>query len=239
MSAPFAVSGTAVSFQVKNGLAPGALDDEGRSKGPRALVRTLAFSATVTQLVLDFQRIEDSQRLEFVQAIFIDNSQNPSPIQVTSPLTFQTKTIKAGGQGYLPTLSAAPGFQFNSLGGQVANAPVNVNIHFLNFMVPLAVWDTSGGLVHDFSANKPALLANAIATMPVNPSRNYLYAQNQSGETVQLVLDDAAGNNQSVILLAPGVGAGNQGADYTEYGFKGRARIMATTGNDQVCLREN
>jgi len=226
------ITGKSSPFQTKNGLAP-----EG---GPKVIGKTVAFSATVQTVILDFLRVLDVEDFALLQAIKIDNSQNPAPLYISQSVTNETSVIKGGHQGLIPVLQAVPNMQFDSLGGVLSNGAVNVNIHFLNFMVPAAVWDSTGGLCLDHSANKPALLGSLLATANVNAQRGSLYAQNQSANPMQLVFDDGAGNNQSVILLAAGTGANAQGADYgPDYAFKYRARMFSGNAADQCLLRES
>ncbi len=94
----------------------------------------------------------------------------------------------------------------------------------------------------DFSANAPALLANLLATSPVNFKRQGWACQNQSGDTIQIVLDDGAGGTPTIFLCDPGAGANKQGADWSlsQAGIVhyGRIRVFSSSPTDQVGVRE-
>src|SRR5271170_3496485 len=86
----------------------------------------------------------------------------------------------------------------------------------------------------DYSVSAPPV-ASICATPLAGPvvSLNGFYVQNQSAVTLYVVLDDpAAETTAGVMLLAPGAGAGQQGADTNLLpGFKGRIRVCGTSGS--------
>ena len=90
----------------------------------------------------------------------------------------------------------------------------------------------SGSFGTDHSANPPSLGGlNLLATVNANAKRNAVGVQNQSTATLTLVRDDGAGNNTTVLILAPAAAAGAQGSDWTSLSFKGRLRIFGTAGS--------
>lgn len=97
-----------------------------------------------------------------------------------------------------------------------------------------------GGAGTDHSANKPALLA-VQQTIAPNALRNGFYLQNQSADTIQIVLDhDLTGNNYTVCLAAPN-GAGNQGSDWSfaQAGIRHTGQIRICAGaTDQFAATE-
>lgn len=231
-----------VSFPTFNGYAP--------EKGPRALTVDLDFSVQATYN-LNLAAIQQEDRVEFIQGIYINNKANTNPLIITCGISQQSLTIAAGWQGYLPLLCPnTPSLTFAS-----TTASVIVTVHLLTFPVAPVMWDTDGNAVTatisgnvstiaaggtgtDASANKPSILANLLATVNVNLSRSIVFVQNQAANTVQVVLDGGAGGNTSVILLAPGGGANTQGASWQSEQFKARVRVYGSNALDQVCVRE-
>jgi hypothetical protein len=99
----------------------------------------------------------------------------------------------------------------------------------------------AGGSGTDFSANSGAAAAtagNLLLTVPATAARAFVEVQNQSAATLSLVRDDGAGNNQTLILLAPGSGAGSQGAGWSSATFKGRVRVYGTAGAQVAAYQE-
>lgn len=215
---------------------------EAPGKGSRALRQVLDFSLyNPIDINLSFE--QDSERLEFVQAIFLDNSDNSNTLTVTSNSTNQKISIPAGYQGTIPILASlsSPKFQFATTGTPL------IPVQFLSFPCPAAIWPASatastfifgGSTGTDASANKPALLGNLLGTLAVNANRANWYAQNQSANIHQVVLDDGAGANVTIILLT-GVGAGLAGGDAGNQTFKGRVRYFSAAAGDQMSLHQD
>ena len=212
-------------------------------KGSRSMPQTLDFSAeNPVNINLTFE--QESKRLEFVQALYLDNSANPATLSVSMKGTGQSISIPAGWQGYVPVLATADNCRISF---STAGTPL-VPVQFLSFPVPLALWPSSAGANSfinggstglDYSVNKPALAANLLATVPVNPARADIEVQNQSADPIQVVMDDGAGGNISVLLLAPGSGANSQGGDWQSDTFKGRVRVYGPNAGDQVFVHQN
>jgi len=98
-----------------------------------------------------------------------------------------------------------------------------------------------GGSGTDYSANSgaPAATAgNLLLTIPATANRAFVEVQNQSSGTISLIRDDGAGNNQTLILLAPGAGAGSQGGGWSSGTFKGRVRIYGPAGAQVAAYQE-
>lgn len=88
----------------------------------------------------------------------------------------------------------------------------------------------------------PATLLTVLGTIAPNANRIGFYWQNQSGATIQVVLDhDTSGTNYTVILAGPGAGAGSQGADnsFAQMGIRhtGQIRICGAAGS-QIAVGE-
>lgn len=204
-------------------------------KGSRAMLQQVDFTMQ-NPVGISLVYEQDSDRIEYVQALYVDNSLNPSALVCFMHGTSQQIIIPAGYQAYIPVLATSDNCRMTfSTVGNTAIVPVQ----FLSFPLPLAVWSAAGiGLGQDFSANKPALAANLIATIPVNAGRAYFEVQNQDVNDIQVVLDNGAGVNLSVIILAAGAGANMQGGSYSNTTFKGRVRIFSANAAPQIELRQ-
>lgn len=224
------ISGS-VGQRIFNGLAPAKLG--------RTISRTLRFSAQASHTV-NLTEQQSADKIEFVQTIYADNSQNNQALICLVQKTGQYLIWPAGWQGYLQVLAPEPLFLFTSAGVQ------DLNVQFISALIPSHIWPANGtqnfgGTTGaDYSSNKPALAANQQGTTaPVNYARNSIEVQNQSAEQIQVVLDDGAGGNLSVMLLES-AGSGNvAGGDWRSTTFKGRVRVFAATANDQVFIHED
>lgn len=95
----------------------------------------------------------------------------------------------------------------------------------------------------DASANAPTLLPNTLATFIVTQPGMF-WVQNQSNDTIQVVLDGGTGPLQpgtnstpTVEVLGPG-SAGAQGASTDPIPwFTGRVRVLGPAAGDQVAAR--
>ena len=95
---------------------------------------------------------------------------------------------------------------------------------------PLPV-TTVGATGTDASGAAPSI-GNVLMTFTVtNPGRYRV--QNQSAATLQVVMDDGATGTPSILLLAPGAGAGQQGGDTSPEisWFTGRIRVCGAAGS--------
>lgn len=220
------------SKEVSYGLAP-------REK-PRSFPLTLTFT-NVTSLPLNFQEQSDQNILEWVQAVYADNSGNTSEFSLTDSITAQKLIWPAGSQGYLPFMCGGKPVFTANIG--VAGEALTVPVQLLTFPIPAIMWSVSGTIGSngkDFSANKPALAANLLSTAPINSKRKSISVQNQSANTVQIVLDDGTTAQQSIGLLAPNTGgAGLAGDNWASKTFKGRLRVFSGAAGDQVFVHED
>lgn len=131
------------------------------ASGAKTLPINLNF-ANATQYNLNLQSLMSRNYIDMVQAIFVDNSLNPSSMTITSNLTSQGVVIPAYAQAYLTLLVPNPAsLSFNSTGG------VNVPIELLNFPVSNAVWSVNGFAQVTASGGIliPQLVANYTATV--------------------------------------------------------------------------
>jgi hypothetical protein len=230
------------SYKVSCGYAP--------KDGPRAIPIEIDLASEISPFTVDLSLSQSLDRLEFVQAVYVDNSLNASSFSLRFAVTGQTLTWPAFTQGYLQTLSPEKPVAVATSAGNVV-----VGIQFLNFPVANILWSvaglgavtvtgtvtvtTAGSTGIDNSANQPALLANLLSTVNVNAARNSIEVQNQSADQIQVVLDDGTGANSSIILLASGIGANAQGGDWQSLTFKGRLRVYGLNAGDQVMVHSD
>jgi hypothetical protein len=115
------------SFEVFNGLAP--------RKSPRTLPLSLDFSV-INPIARDLTLAQDSDKIEWVQALYADNSLNPFPFSVTFAVTGQVLTWPPFTQGYLPCLCPNnPRFVASTTGTPV------INVQMLTFPMPATMWE--------------------------------------------------------------------------------------------------
>jgi hypothetical protein len=87
----------------------------------------------------------------------------------------------------------------------------------------------AGSTGTDYSSSEPAASGTLLATIPATTTRAYVEVQNQSAGQLEVLRDDGAGNNLTMILLAP-AGANAPGGDWVSSTFKGRIRIYGASG---------
>lgn len=223
-----------IGIRVANGEPP--------LKGPRTLAVNLDFSIK-SEYTIKLDQVEALDRLEFVQGAFVDNTLNSAPLTILCRRSQQMVTFPAYSFGYLAMFTPNPADLVFATSTQLVINALLCSFPVANYIQIVgangAGTASAGGIGADFSANKPAIAANLLVTVPVNAARNSIEVQNQSAETIQVVMDDGAGNNVSIGLLAPGAAAGAQGSSYLSITFKGRLRIFSATANDQVFVRQN
>lgn len=106
-------------------------------EGSRAVPLTLDFSLA-TQYTLDLQNFVARNLISMVQAMYVDNSANSSPLTINMPNSGQTIVFPPNAQGYLSILAPNPAsFSFSSGGGVVAQ------VTLLNYPVTNCVWKVS------------------------------------------------------------------------------------------------
>lgn len=221
-------TGTQAAFDNFYGFAP--------KKGPRSLAQSIDFGIA-NPYYIDFVSAVQADKLEWIESIYVDNSLNPAPLKFVFAQSEQSIIVPANAQAYLPVLCPNdPGFTLSTTGTPI------VKIHFLNFAVPAAVWNTntsySGSKGTDYSVNKPTAAANLLLTIPVNLNRNQVEIQNQDANDIQLRLDDGASANETWIILAQAAVANAQGGAWVSNNFKGRIRIYSTNATAQVAAHE-
>jgi hypothetical protein len=103
-------------------------------KGAACVPLTLDFTAN-TNYSADLSNFVDRGFVSGFQAIFADNSANPSPLQIYNPTTGQSLYVPSNSQGYILFLCPNPAkITFFSNGNVIAY------VQLLNFPVSNCVW---------------------------------------------------------------------------------------------------
>lgn len=123
-------------------------------EGPKAIYTSLDFTTLNTNIV-DFTLAVSQGKITAIQSIWVDNSSNPQPLQITVQGTQQVITCPAGAQGTFPVIAAnRPKFTC------VTNGTLVVNIIWLNVPIPANLWYPNQGSASVASA----AVAHSIAT---------------------------------------------------------------------------
>lgn len=210
---------------------------------------TLPFNGT-DDLEINLQSIVgENTSFSFIKSVYVDNSLNSETFSLFVAATRQTLTWPAYSQGYMPLLSTNPPLFTASTDGAL-----NIDIHFLAFVVPPVIWQppgivatttisgnvnvvSAGGNNTDASANAPALLGTTLLTIAANAARKYVEIQNQSDVDIQVALDSGSGT-PTIIVLGNGGAAGLQGGGWSSTTFKGRVRVLSAAAGKQIAAYE-
>lgn len=220
----------------------------GPESGPKTVFVKPDFSEK-SVFDIDLDRLIENGNIEFIQSVFVDNTDSSQALIIEPQMSQQRIVVPASWQGYFPLFAKT---------GQIkvtcADNTAQIGLNFNNFPVPAMLWNEDGTQVtvsgtvtvrpagstgNDESANKPVALSTLLGTLAVNSSRNSCEVQNQSAIQLQVRLDDGAGGEESVILLASGGAVNTQGASWKSETFRGRVRVYGTAGTDQVMIRED
>lgn len=122
------------------------------SDGPKALTVLVDFTQQQPiQIDLTLPAIDG--KIPFVQAVFIDNSQNPNPIVLTVEVTQQRIQVPSGQQGwYAIAAGRPPVFSVTCVGGSTSTLFV-----FSSVPIPTSQWQ-AGSLAGQIYLTKPAIL---------------------------------------------------------------------------------
>lgn len=116
-----------------NGFAP-------RQK-PKAMFVPLDFSAASgsngAPIPIDLELVETEAWLEFVQAVFIDNTLTDKVFTLSATISQHTLTLSGGKQAYLPILAPEKAKFIATLSAADTHL---IKVQFLNFPVPAIVW---------------------------------------------------------------------------------------------------
>lgn len=106
-------------------------------EGPRTVPLTLDFSLADTYYVTT-QQMTNLQRLSMIQAVYLDNAGQATPLICISPTTGQRVIMAPGKQGYRNMLCPNPG-QLNF----VSESGAILKVQILNFPVIDSEWSTT------------------------------------------------------------------------------------------------
>lgn len=108
-------------------------------EGPKAIPQTLDFTIANT-VIIDFTTAFSQGRITAIQTLWLDNSGNEQPVQITVEGTQQIITFPAGAQGTIPIIAAnRPKFTCQSVGN------VALQSVWLNVPMPQALWFPAEG----------------------------------------------------------------------------------------------
>jgi hypothetical protein len=125
-------------------------------KGSKALQQALDFSVeNPVNINLSYEQASD--KLEWVQTLYVDNSANPAALKVTFRNTNQAFSVPGGWQGYIPVLAPADNCHaaFSTSGTPV------VPVWFLNFPMAPELWPANG-ITPVINSNPAAILSGQV-----------------------------------------------------------------------------
>lgn len=191
--------------------------------GPKAIGVSFVLVANVSQDI-DLAKEELVKQLDFVQTLFIDNSQGTGTITINSKVHNQRLAVPPSSLAYLPVLSADQS-QFTITSTSNATVPVS----FINVPMPAIVWNTvtptlAVGVI-------PKSATQAKVTIAVGATYQQALAQNLArvGATLQ---------NNSAAVMYLFFGAASPGVDLTT-GFQLQpGQTMAANVGGLVCITD-
>lgn len=167
------------SFPIKNGLAP--LIASG--KGPKALPMILDFTINAVQ---DFDFVQEMEGgvIDFIQGVFIDNSNNPNSLTLLFTGTNQKIVVPATSQGIWPVI--CPSENLHCTASTLTGNGLLVSLLFLNVPTAYTSWgpitvNASFAIVRGAYASKSGVIAAGGVSQQLaaaNANRNRLIIQN-------------------------------------------------------------
>jgi len=121
-----------IPFSIANVIIP--------KGGPKTVPVNIDFTGIDTHEV-DLSQLVEQSRIEYVQCVFVDNSDNPNDLEMQMDLTGQRIIAPSGSQGYYSILQPnPPKLTFTTTAGAF-----NVHLQFLNVPVQPCVWGGAAG----------------------------------------------------------------------------------------------
>jgi len=185
--------------------------------GPKALVQNYDFGATGIPTIgyqTLLQTLIQQGNFQGVQTLFIDNTANNGPVQISSPAFGQLISLPAGYQGYFPILaSSGSGNSFYI----ISNGTGIANVSYLNVQMPFGLW---AGLVAPPSAGAPLAVSDSILDATVIAGRQQVQAINAPCVFTDVSGSIAVANTSQLLLPANAARRGFrvQNIDYTNNG---------------------
>lgn len=117
-----------LSFGIANVIIPRG--------GPKTVPLNMNFNGTDGTFAVDGTALVQGGKIEYIQTVYIDNSQNANPLTMIVDLTNQRIIAPAHSQGYYSILAPnPPKFNFSTTAGNFI-----VPVQFLNVPVQPYVW---------------------------------------------------------------------------------------------------
>jgi len=217
------------SFPVFNGYAP--------KEGPKALPIAFDFTS-VASVDIDLFTENTNGVIQYVQAVYVDNSLNPNELTIFFPSTQQKIVIPATAQGVWPVFSID---QVRLTISSTIDPDARGNIILLNVPMPLTQWGPltvnanitaetiTAVTASDFSAAL-ALGGTSETAIPANAARKGFVIQNPPTETESLFVDmGIAAAQGTAIEIAPGQMFPPNGSPYVS--TQAINVVAATTGH--------
>ena len=172
-------------------------------EGPENITIDLRFDLDPAQLV-DLSRLQSSGKWSGFETLYIDNSHNPSAVDIFCHVSLQTMTIPPLSFAYMPLIVPnPPKVDFTSTGGAI------VRINILNFFLPPVIWSPTtppgggggggGGIVQVTPVNKSGVTPAVIAA---NAARKWVIIDNPISAGAILRIDFGGGG-----IIELGIGA--------------------------------
>lgn len=120
------------AYKITLGYAP--------SQGARALQVKLNFNSLAVQTItFDTFKEQSGGGIEFIQSVYIDNSQNAQGLALAFPALGQQITVRTQMQGYFPLFLPNGAFACTAL----TTGNVNINLIFSNVFINPSVWQSA------------------------------------------------------------------------------------------------
>lgn len=116
------------AFPVFNGYAP--------KQGPKALPVTLDFSEKAEQ-AFDLVLENTEGVIDYIQSIYVDNSDNPNTVEFIFGVTNQRLVVPAGAQGNWPVIAPS---QTRIFTRSTVDPKARVNVLLMNVPMPYTQW---------------------------------------------------------------------------------------------------
>ncbi len=132
------------------------------SEGPKVIPVTVDLR-TASSAAVDLSNQQMLHKIAFIQGVYVDNLDNPSPLSIIVGVTNQRITIAAGRQQYCPLLVPnPPQFIVESAGA------VQVPVFFLNIPLPMAGLDDCSCPSFEFDDNGNLLVSDPAIEALIN-----------------------------------------------------------------------
>lgn len=164
-------------------------------EGAEDITLDLRFDTEATQNV-DLSQIQGVGKWSGVQTLYIDNSENTSPIYIETAVARQKLTVPPLSCWLMPVVVPnPPKFTLVSAGGII------VRMNILNYFFPPCVWSpTSGGGTGGGAGrvNVTNLSAASPVVIPANANRTYLLICNPAVNAAIMTMSIAGGGNVEI-----------------------------------------